>query len=105
MLPVLPNEIINHIFCYCQSSTNKIIKDYIKSTYEYCTGVIGLYRLNRDYGFKHFNKKILNSAIICCCTVCKINLWPCEYKKNINFMGNRMCSRRCLLEYEMLLYA
>jgi hypothetical protein len=96
----LPNEIINHIFSYCQGRTNKIMKQYIRYSREMDTGVIGLNRLNKDYGFKIFDKKKLNQAIWYCCPVCKITLWPSEYKKNITYEGQRMCSRHCLLIYE-----
>ena len=100
---MLPQEIINHIFCYCQGSTNKIMKKHILKTCEFETGVIGLLRLNRDYGFKHLNYKRLNKAIIYRCPVCKVNLWSIEYKRNINYEGQRMCSRTCLLEYQVAL--
>jgi hypothetical protein len=96
----LPDEIINHIFSYCQGRTNKIMKRYIYYASDMETGVIGLNRLNNDYGFKIFNKDKLNQALWYCCPVCKINLWPIEYKRNINYEGHRMCSRQCLLQYE-----
>jgi hypothetical protein len=97
MLP----EIINHIFSYCQGSTNQIMKIYIANAHEFETGVIGLFHLNRDYGFKHLNYGRLNKAIIYRCPVCKVNLWSMEYKKNINYDGERMCSRSCLIEYQV----
>ena len=53
MLP----EVMNHIFSYCQGATNKIMKQHIKYSHGFETGVIGLTRLNRQYGFKTFNKK------------------------------------------------
>ena len=96
----LPDEIINHIFSYCQGRTNKIMKRHIHYSKEMETGVIGLKRLNNDYGFKIFDKDKLNKALWYCCPVCKINLWPIEYKRNINYEGDRMCSRQCLLQYE-----
>jgi len=97
MLP----EVMNHIFSYCQGATNKIMKQHIKYSHGFETGVIGLTRLNRHYGFKTFNKKRLTRAITCMCPVCKVILWPEEYKKNINYYGERLCSRQCLLEYEV----
>lgn len=96
-------EIINHIFSYCQGSTNQIMKKHILKAYEFETGVIGLLRLNRDYGFKCLIYKRLNQAITYRCPVCKVNLWPIEYKRNIIYEGNRMCSRTCLLEYQVAL--
>jgi hypothetical protein len=96
-------EIINHIFSYCQGSTNQIMKKHILKAYDFETGVIGLTRLNRDYGFKHLNYKRLNQAINYRCPVCKVNLWPIEYKRNINYEGQRMCSRSCLIDYQVAL--
>ena len=98
---MLPQEMVNHIFSYCQGSTNKIMKKHILKVYEFETGVIGLSRLNRDYGFKHLNYKRLNNAIIYRCPACNVNLWPCEYKRYINYDGERMCSRDCLIEYQV----
>jgi len=98
---MLPQEMINHIFSYCQGSTNWIIKKHILKAHEFETGVIGLSCLNRDYGFKHLNYKRLNKAMIYRCPVCKVNLWPNEYKRNIIYEGERMCSRTCLLEYQV----
>ena len=54
-------------------------------------------------GFKHLNYKRLNQAIIYRCPVCKVNLWPIEYKRNINYEGQRMCSRSCLIDYQVAL--
>ena len=99
----LPEEIINHIFSYCQGSTNQLMKHHIQYTYEFETGILGLFRLNRDYGFTHFNKKQLMQAIEYCCPVCKVNLWSIEYKRNIIYEGQRMCSRSCLIEYQVAL--
>jgi hypothetical protein len=97
MLP----EIINHIFSYCQGSTNQIMKKHIIKSSEFETGVIGLFRLNKEYGFKELNYERLTKAIIYRCPVCKVNLWSNEYKRNINYDGQRMCSRSCLLEYQV----
>lgn len=99
MLP----EIINHIFSYCEGATNKIMKQHIKYAKYFETGIIGLSRLNRQYGFRRFNKNRLSRALISDCPVCKVVLWPEEYKRNINYQGERMCSRQCLLEYEVAL--
>jgi hypothetical protein len=101
MLSVLPQEIVNCIFSYCQGSTNKIMKTHILKTHEFETGVVGLSRLNRDYGFKHLNYRRLNKAIIYRCPACNVNLWPYEYKRNINYEGQQMCSRSCLIEYQV----
>lgn len=100
---MFPPEIVNHIFSYCQGATNQIMKQHIKHAAGFETGVLGLKRLNKDYGFKHFHNKRLKSAFIERCSTCRIILWPCEYKRNINYYGNRMCSRMCLIEYESAL--
>ena len=100
---MLPLEMVNYIFSYCQGSTNKLMKQHIKYSKEFETGVIGLFRLNRDYGFKQFDKNRLKQAFVYCCPVCKVNLWSIEYKRNINYDGQRMCSRSCLIEYQVAL--
>jgi hypothetical protein len=79
------------------------MKKHIYTAHEFDTGVLGLLRLNRDYGFKVLNYRKLHNALIYRCPVCKVNLWPCEYKKNISYEGNRMCSRSCLIEYQVAL--
>jgi hypothetical protein len=79
------------------------MKKHIYTAHEFDTGVLGLLRLNRDYGFKVLNYRKLNNALIYRCPVCKVNLWPCEYKKNISYEGNLMCSRSCLIEYQVAL--
>ena len=99
MLP----EIMNHIYSYCEGASNKIMKQHIQYANDFETGVIGLSKINRHYGFKTFNENRLEKAISCRCNVCKVILWPEEYKRNINYYGQRMCSRQCLLEYEVAL--
>lgn len=96
----LPPEIINHIFCYCEGSTNKTIKKYIDYSLELETGMIGLKRINSQYGFVHLNITRLDHAICYRCPVCKNNLWSNQYIQNINYQGQRMCSYTCLNEYE-----
>lgn len=103
MVLELPEEIINHIFSYCEGSTNRIMKKHILKAYDFETGVIGLTRINIEYGFKNLKYSRLNKAIIYRCPVCKVNLWPIEYKRNINYEGHRMCSRACLIEYQVAL--
>lgn len=96
----LPPEIVNHIFCYCQGSTNKIMKKSIDYSIDIQTGMIGLKRVNKQYGFVHLNTVRLNNAICYRCPVCKHNLWSNQYSTNINYHGERMCSYTCLNEYE-----
>ena len=100
---MFPPEIVNHIFSYCQGATNRIMKQHIKHADDFETGVIGLKRINRDYGFNHFQNRRLKIAFIARCYTCRIMLWPCEYKKNINYDGNRMCSRACFIDYETVI--
>ena len=96
----LPPEIINHIFCYCQGSTNKTMKQYIHYALELQTGIIGLKRINKQYGFIHLNINRLDNAICHRCPVCKHTLLSNQYVENINYDGQRMCSYSCLDEYE-----
>jgi hypothetical protein len=97
---MLPDELINHIFSYCQGSTNILVKRYIQHSNDLHTGLGGLFKLNKQYGFKRINVKRLKSAICYRCPVCHIQLWANQYKKNINYQGQRICSKECLLEYE-----
>jgi len=96
----LPDELINYIFTYCQGSTNKVVKKYIKYSKKLLTGLIGLSKINREYGFKIIQMPRLIKSICYHCPVCHIQLLSFEYKSNINYHGERMCSRDCLLEYD-----
>ena len=97
---MLPDELINYIFSYCQGSTNILVKRYIQHSKDLHTGLGGLFKLNKQYGFKRINIKRLKSAICYRCPVCHFQLWANQYKKNINYQGQRICSKECLIEYE-----
>ena len=96
----LPDELINYIFTYCQGSTNKVVKKYIKYSNKLLTGIIGLSKINREYGFKIIKLPRLIKSICYHCPVCHIQLLSFEFKSNINYNGERLCSRECLLEYD-----
>ena len=49
----LPNEIINHIFSYCQGKTNQIMKQHIKSLDQVYQNVIHVYGLDFDCKSSH----------------------------------------------------
>ena len=58
MLP----EIMNHIFKYCQGSTNQIMKQHIKNIKSlnenedlYTIDLYTILQLNMDYGYIHFH--------------------------------------------------
>ena len=58
MLP----EIMNHIFRYCQGSTNQIMKQHIKNIKSlnenedlYTIDLYTILQLNMDYGYIHFH--------------------------------------------------
>ena len=96
----LPPEIINHIFCYCQGSTNQIMKQCIEFSNPIDRGIIGVKRINLQYGFIHLNITRLIDTICYRCPVCKNRLLPNQWIQNINYEEQRMCSYSCLNEYE-----
>lgn len=53
MLP----EIMNHIFRYCQGSTNQIMKQHIKNikSLNENEDLYSILQLNMDYGYIHFH--------------------------------------------------
>jgi len=72
---MLPDELINHIFSYCQGSTNILVKRYIQHSKDLHTGLGGLFKLNKQYGFKRINIKRLKSAICYRCPVCHFQFY------------------------------
>jgi hypothetical protein len=58
---MLPNEIINHIFCYCQGSTNQIMKEHINNINQLNQNenvnetVCTILELNMDFGYIYFH--------------------------------------------------
>jgi hypothetical protein len=57
----LPDEIVNHIFRYCQSFTNQIMKEHIENINTLNKNenanetVYSILQLNMDYGYIHFH--------------------------------------------------
>ena len=111
MTTSLPDEIVNHIFSYCQSSTNQIMKDHIhcldqvyqdqKYLYEvlcydgleydcksnYLQNVL---RLMAFYGHIHFNKVQFYSRYYSCINCRRVGYAP----PYIEF-GEKFCNSYC----------
>ena len=53
-------ELVNYIFCFCQGSTNKIMKDHIKNVHSLNENenVYNILRMNMDFGYIHFDYKL-----------------------------------------------
>ncbi len=108
----LPNEIVNHIFSYCQGRTNKIMKDHIQCldqvyqdkmyVYEYQNH---LYHVSIDcrashlpyilhlmgfYGQTHFNKDKFYSRYYSCVNCRRVGYAP----PYIEF-GEKFCNSYC----------
>jgi len=93
----LPNEIVNHIFSYCQGRTNKIMKDHfvsIENVYynEYIVSSRLKYILQimELYGHKHFNKERFYSRYYSCVNCRRIGI----SQPYIEF-GEKFCSSYC----------
>lgn len=58
---MLPDEIINHIFRYCQGSTNQIMKEHIENinilnkNENVNETVYSILELNMDFGYIYFH--------------------------------------------------
>jgi hypothetical protein len=96
-MATIPNELINHIFSYCQGSANKIMKDHINSIdrykdpyYHHETHLINILRLMEYYGHTYFEKEKFHSRFYRCINCGRIGLMsPC-----IEF-GEKFCSHTC----------
>lgn len=63
-ITLIPNEIVNYIFRYCQGSTNKIMKQHIQNINDLNKNentnedVYSILQLNMDFGyiFFHYNE-------------------------------------------------
>ena len=99
----LPNEIVNHIFIYCQGSTNKIMKDHINSVEEYkdkyynCKEyhLIHILDLMAFYGHTYFDKKKFHSIFYRCTNCNRIGYTP----PHIEF-GEKFCSLTCADQFD-----
>ena len=99
----LPNEIINHIFMYCQGSTNKIMKEHIDSVDEYkdryyhneesyLKYILDLMAL---YGQIYFDKQKFNSRFYRCLNCNRVGYYP----PRIEF-GEKFCSYTCADQFD-----
>lgn len=58
---MLPDEIVNYIFRFCQGSTNKIMKEHIKNINQLNINenvnedVYSILQLNMDFGYIYFH--------------------------------------------------
>jgi hypothetical protein len=56
-----PEEIVNHILCYCQGSTNQIMKEHIQNINTLNKNenanetVYSILQLNMDFGYLYFH--------------------------------------------------
>lgn len=104
----LPQEIVNHIFSYCQGKTNQIMKDHLKCLdkvyYDelYNNNILNLnidcqsshlpyiLHLMGFYGQLHFNKDLFYSRYYCCTNCRRVGYAP----PYIEF-GEKFCNSYC----------
>lgn len=101
----LPNEIINHIFSYCQGRTNQIMKQHIRCLDQVYQDVIYVYGLDFDckashlpyilhlmgfYGQIIFDKDIFYSRYYSC-----VNCRRVGYKPPYIDFGEKFCNSYC----------
>jgi hypothetical protein len=106
-MPLLPLEIINHIFSYCEGSCNQIMKkhcslvEYYDSSYIYKQDhLLFILKANRRLGFKHFNEKRYRNAYYYTCDYCNCYLTTENYTKYY-FENLRFCSDNCEYLYDV----
>lgn len=98
----LPDEVINHIFIYCQGRTNQIMKQHIylvdqyKDPY-YCdeTHLINILRLMEYYGHIYFNNEKFHSRFYRCLNCNRIGY----IEPQIEF-GEKFCSNICADQFD-----
>jgi len=97
-MPLLPLEMINYIFTYCQSPTNTIMKQHYKMIEEYTHNESDHLKYilitNKRLGFKHFNARRYRNAYYHTCDYCNCYLTFDNYTKYF-FENLRFCSERC----------
>lgn len=98
----LPNEVMNHIFIYCQGSTNQIMKHHIYSVHRYkdpyyCdeTHLINILRLMKYYGHTYFDKENFHSRFYHCINCNRVGYYP----PCIEF-GEKFCSNACADQFD-----
>jgi len=95
---MLPIEIINYIFRYCQSSTNNIMKNYYVDIEDYGCPLYIL-TTNKKLGFIHFNKRKYKNAYYYTCDFCNCYLNFDNYTKYY-FENLRFCSESCEYKFD-----
>ena len=95
-----PHELINHIFIYCQGSTNKIMKDHIDSVKEYKyyheeTNLPYILYLMNIYNQIYFNKEKFHSRFYRCVNCSRVGYFP----PRIEF-GEKFCSYTCADQFD-----
>ena len=108
----LPDDIINHIFSYCQGNTNKIMKDHIKCLEQVYYDELYMYHIKKHlyddtydlkseqltyvlhlmsfYGQTHFNKDEFYARYYSCANCRRVGYSP----PFIEF-GERFCNSYC----------
>jgi hypothetical protein len=96
----LPNELVNHIFSYCQSRTNKIMKNHIKDVNEYKeqyveNNLINILHLMEFYSHIHFDKIKFHSRFYRCMNCSRVGF----AQPRIEF-GEKFCSYTCADQFD-----
>ena len=104
----LPQEIMNHIFSYCQGTTNKIMKEHLKCLDQvfqdeiYYNNILDIkidcqashlpyvLHLMGFYGQIYFNKELFYSRYYCCTNCRRVGYAP----PFIEF-GEKFCNSYC----------
>lgn len=98
-----PPEIVNHIFSYCESRTNQIMKEHIetvdeyKDRYSYCKELhlIHILDLMAFYGHIYFDKKKFHSRFYRCMNCSRIG-----YAEPLIEFGEKFCSFACADQFD-----
>lgn len=96
----LPNELVNHIFTYCQSRTNEIMKNHIKCVNEYKEpyqdlDLIYILHLMNFYGHIYFDKIKFHSRFYRCMNCSRVGF----AQPRIEF-GEKFCSYTCADQFD-----
>ena len=106
MTLILPIEIIQYIFLFCQGSTNQIMKQHYKTIEEYndsCNDLsdqLFILITNKRLGFKHFNARRYRNAYYYTCDYCDCYLTFDNYTKYY-FENLHFCSDICEYRYDV----
>lgn len=105
----LPEEIVNHIFSYCQSRTNVIMKEHLKCLDQvfqdeiYHSTILDIkidcqsshlpyvLHLMGFYGQIHFNKDLFYSRYYCCANCRRVG-----YAPPVIEFGEKFCNSYCV---------